>query len=354
MKKTKYLLLLLVLVGMIGTIYAFWFSGINAPANNDADGDINVGSGRNVNTVLTIGDATSTQTLVPIGTLDVSQGTNLTEEIVLIFNVLWHEENNTTLATGHQGYLVVTLDRSTITLDPLVRHLVNISFTSVSAISLNVSTMLQVRVTLTMPANQAEYNLLANQSFSFTLNSSVVFEAPVDIDALFVSAQNYLNDFDNTVHFGQWAHWDSSDLTLPRLIPDLGATISWYNVSSSNIITNSFRHFEMLPRVTINDTTRDLDVVSVFEIFTTNINAANLMVSASFHFNADFGIDLSASGDISINAGIEEIHNDNNVSLNANLLVVEVINEFIFTWDITNGSLSLFSFNVGNLTLFWP
>ncbi|MCL2521326.1 MAG: hypothetical protein FWE36_00525 [Erysipelotrichales bacterium] len=198
-KQKKIVILLLLLLGSIGVVFGFWFSAINSPDNETGDGSINVGTARPVDTVIDVNDATSNQTLVPIGTSHLSQG-SVVEFIDLTFNVRWEEELGLGQTTGANiiGVLHASLVVNSITLNSSVHHLVNIDFLANHAVILEGSAVaVVVRVTLNRPANQAEYLLLANQAFSFTMHFSVMMTSATNMDELFALAWAEFDWFDN-------------------------------------------------------------------------------------------------------------------------------------------------------------
>ena len=246
-RKLRYLIILIVLLaGSAGIAYTFWASGVNSPDDEIGDGNINVGVGREIDTIIDVNDPTTNQTLVPIGTLGVSQGTNLVEAIDLTFNVRWMEELGLNAAPGTTGVLTASLVANSITLNPLVHSLVNITFTADHDIVLEgPAVLVVVRVTLTRPTNHTQYLLLAGQTFSFTMNFALnaELEVPLTQNQMFNLAFEYLdsNVFETN--------------NLPTVIPTAGnPTVTWSGIMSRSFRALSVEVSEAL--ITINGETR--------------------------------------------------------------------------------------------------
>ncbi|MCL2521295.1 MAG: hypothetical protein FWE36_00370 [Erysipelotrichales bacterium] len=257
-KKLKYLLLVLLLIGSIGIIYGFWASGVNNPDNETEEGNINVGAGRDVDTVINVNDQTSNQTLVPVGTSHIAQGTNLVEVIYLTFNVTWTEELGLNAATGTPGILTASLVENSISLNSNVHHLVNISFQAQYDITLGgVAVPVVVRVTLDKPINQTQYLALAGQTFSFQMRFSLVANQSLpSLDDMFQLAFDYIVARINLVIVDDMAIY--TDELFTQIFTPGHPQISWtINVVASNPIM--WRAGWFMPTVTINGVSRDLD-----------------------------------------------------------------------------------------------
>lgn len=172
-KRIYTIIIYLLLIIGVGSLFAFWASNVNSPDDQTSDGNINVGQGNDVSTTITISDPTSNERLVPLGTIQNSQGSNLTEVIVRAFTVNWSEDLGLNAATGATGVLTVSVAQNSITLDPSIHHLLNLNFTEQHNITIGTSKTISVGATLTRPANIEEYRLLSGRTISITLELSL-------------------------------------------------------------------------------------------------------------------------------------------------------------------------------------
>lgn len=228
MKNKRILILIsLLLILGISTVFGLWFGQINAPDDQYRDGNINIGDASDVDTIIDVNDVNSNLTLVPVGTAILSDG-NVVEYKDLQFRVRWREELNRHQTQGirFDATLNVSKVADSITLDESIHHLVNLTFNPTYEIELEhwQAIIVNVRVTLTRPANQAEYNLLAGESFSFRMRFSLTniiesdyppTESP-DIDNLFALALarvSYLYAYHCPIHR---VRNDLSDVLLQR------------------------------------------------------------------------------------------------------------------------------------------
>lgn len=269
-RKAKYIIIILMILGSFGMVFAFWASNVNAPDDETADGNVNVGVGRAVDTLINVNSPTSNQTLVPIGTSHIAQGTNLVEQIDLNFNVTWTETAGLGATAGEviERYLVASFVENSISLDPTVHHLVNINYTRTHQIILEgAAVVVVVSVTLDRPINHTQYLLLASQLFTFRMNFSVV-ETPLTIDEQFDLAINYLTDnyastsgFDaNPVGATNTFFFYEDGINLPTSLNLPGnPTVNWHHNGAFPLPQNFLREMRFYtPSITIAGVTREV------------------------------------------------------------------------------------------------
>lgn len=180
MKQRKLVIGLLVMlaVAVSGFTFAFWASGVSG-ANNTATGTINIGTGNQVSTAVTVGDANGgSALLVPTGH-DVD--TNEVDYVVLQFTVAWDSTGQDANGSiGTLGFVDSNIQIGGTTTG--YENLVNISYQiggSVTGSTLNGDgstsitadgddVVVYVLVTLTEPANQTAYNAVAGKAITFT------------------------------------------------------------------------------------------------------------------------------------------------------------------------------------------
>ncbi|HOI85914.1 MAG TPA: hypothetical protein PLP48_07550 [Acholeplasmataceae bacterium] len=182
MKKRGLVISLLVLLAVItsGFTYAFWAASVSG-ASDTAVGTVEIGEGNAVTTSVTVGDETSAGQLVPVGRAASSQGTPV-EYVILQFEVNWAASG--TAADGATGTLAVTIDEVKIAGSTTNAGLVvtayqiggsvtgsTLNADGNNAITVNGSTVtVFVKVTLTEPTSQAQYNAINGEDITFNVN----------------------------------------------------------------------------------------------------------------------------------------------------------------------------------------
>ena len=149
-------LLLLTVAGLIGVSYAYW-SRLTAERNNT----VIIGEGTEV--ILTaVVEPEEGKVLVPAGN---ALGANEVESVTMVYNVR--------LSQQAAQNLELSVDVSDVQIGEsgALAHLVNIAVTHVEFIN-NQNVQVQVVVTLTEPANEAEYNAVINKAITFKLTFS--------------------------------------------------------------------------------------------------------------------------------------------------------------------------------------
>ncbi|MFH5882609.1 hypothetical protein [Liberiplasma polymorphum] len=150
-KKLGVLFLLVVLFSGSAFAFAWW-------DNLETDETVTIGVGQGVTLNVTVGSQT-TGNLVPSG---VVEKTGDVTEVVLTYNVV--------LSTATTDPLNLTVEESNVLIDNLATYssLVNIVISAPATIS-DTSAVVTITVTLTLPANQTEYDAVANKDITFDL-----------------------------------------------------------------------------------------------------------------------------------------------------------------------------------------
>jgi predicted ribosomally synthesized peptide with SipW-like signal peptide len=192
-KKLIAALLMLSLVVTSGT-FAYWASYVEG-TSTEATGTLEVGSGDIVQTTFVLSnDLNSGGLLVPVGQ-SVNSNAGAVEAIDLSFDVQWIENEEVTqmLGVGSVGQITVA-DQVVITSNGVVLDateaaniyaLVNVAYNSSNATELTLDAAAQTfafQVTLDEPADQAEYNLIANAEISVTFSYEITTENIVSTD----------------------------------------------------------------------------------------------------------------------------------------------------------------------------
>jgi predicted ribosomally synthesized peptide with SipW-like signal peptide len=171
LKRKNLVLALLVLFALAisGTTYAYWASSVSV-TNDTQSESINIGEGQAVTTTVAVtGGAYDGKDLVPTGR--VVDSNTQTESIVLVYEVDWTETG--TAVDGIAGTLSATVDN----IQGDTNGLVNISavLTDGSAIAVNDASTYTVTVTITMtePADLAQYNAIVNATITFDVTFAV-------------------------------------------------------------------------------------------------------------------------------------------------------------------------------------
>lgn len=162
-KKLGALLVLLFILGGTVGAYAWWDS-----RTRDEEETINIGHGVTLE-VEAVAEAPEGKFLIPVGAIVKSDDVT---EVVLTYNVAFN------YALAEDLYLVVTHKDVEIDGDDSLAHLVNIDIHQAEAMVNNVDVLVTVTVTLSEPADQAEYDAIANKPITFTLTFTGQEEDP--------------------------------------------------------------------------------------------------------------------------------------------------------------------------------
>lgn len=188
-------LLLMVSVVLSSGTFAYWASNVEGTSTT-ATGTLAVGSGDTVETIFDVtNELNSGGLLVPVGQA-VNSSEDAAESIDLSFDVQWLEDEATTqmLGVGSVGQIEIQ-DTVLITLDGKeldqkeysdIYDLVNVEYNKNNASELTLDAKAQTfafQITLDEPANQEEYNLIANAkisvTFGYTINTSEIVSTDV-------------------------------------------------------------------------------------------------------------------------------------------------------------------------------
>jgi len=199
MKKTRKLLVVALLMFLVaaatGGAYAYWAGTINNPADKqDTDGiSITVGVGADVATHIEINNPVlSNKILVPAGrSADGSSepSDELVEQLVYNYKVDWKRTSGG-IGTGTEGTLTVKVtnlevggvtDSDALALVNIVDENSTASFKAVGGVSYTTKIKLEdaesfnvpLKVTITEPANKAEYDKIANKTITFDVTFSI-------------------------------------------------------------------------------------------------------------------------------------------------------------------------------------
>lgn len=167
-KGSKRFIAILLIVALLltgGTVFAYWASSVLG-GGDTATGTINVGSGDEVKTEVTVNPVTSAGPLVPIG----HSGTN---EVYLTFSVLWESDNDDG-ADDLTGVLAVNIDSVKIG-ERNVSNLFTVTVVSgTGAITEDWAQSVVIYVQFTNePADKAEYDLVADKDLVITITFTV-------------------------------------------------------------------------------------------------------------------------------------------------------------------------------------
>ena len=193
-KKVIALLLMLSLVLSTGT-FAYWASTVEG-TSMEATGTLTVGSGDTVETVFDLtNELNSGGLLVPDGQA-INSGKEAVEAIDLSFDIQWLEDEEMTQMLGVDSVgQIVIVDQVVIMLDGEVLDqkeysniydLVNVIYNSKNVTELTLdadATTFSFQITLDEPADQEEYNLIANAEISVTFGYTIDSDAIESTDA---------------------------------------------------------------------------------------------------------------------------------------------------------------------------
>lgn len=186
-------LLMLSLVFTTGT-FAYWASYVEG-TSTEALGTLEVGSGNSVETRFDLTDEfNSGGLLVPVGQLE-NSNEGAVEKIELAFDLQWVEDENTSQLAGtysigqidinHELLIVVNgeeLDREEFA---NIYALINVEYGKHNATELLLdakASTFAFEITMDEPANQEEYNLIANAEISITFTYVIDTESIVTTD----------------------------------------------------------------------------------------------------------------------------------------------------------------------------
>ncbi|MDY0023747.1 MAG: hypothetical protein RBR66_02350 [Candidatus Izemoplasmatales bacterium] len=182
-RKNLVLALLVVLaLAVAGTTYAYWASSINVPENTTSTGTVTVGTGNAVQTsyVLTPGTTTG-GALVPASQLTNSPSGSV-DEVVVNYGVQWVEDGTTSQLDGTTSTAPITVswvitvekpvgtDQSALVSDlVVVTPAANPENLTLDADPQN----FVFTITMTEPANQAEYDAISGATITITFTYSL-------------------------------------------------------------------------------------------------------------------------------------------------------------------------------------
>jgi hypothetical protein len=187
-KRVIAFLLMLSLVLTSGT-FAYWASYVEG-TSTQATGTLEVGSGDKVETRFDLSnDFNSGGLLVPVGQA-VNSNAGAVEAIDLSFDVQWVEDEATSQMLGVEAVGQIEIsDEISIVLDGVeldkelyanIYALVNVAYNEANASELTLDAPAQTfafQITLDEPADQEEYNLIANAEISVTFSYVISTEA---------------------------------------------------------------------------------------------------------------------------------------------------------------------------------
>ena len=186
MKSRKLGIALLVMLAFVVTTgtFAYWASSVNGPADDTTVGTLNVGSGETVSTSFTLGSTNATGgDLVPANQL-ANSAAGAVDNVVVTYTVEWSEDTAVSQLDGTTSTApltvtpVVTLvdSNSNNVTDASVLALISVTPSGTNASSLTLdggSESLSWTVTMSEPADQAEYDLIANGTITITFTYSL-------------------------------------------------------------------------------------------------------------------------------------------------------------------------------------
>ncbi len=187
-KKVIAFLIMLSLVMTSGS-FAYWASFVEG-TSTEATSTLEVGSGDKVETTFELSnDFNSGGLLVPVGQA-VNSGNEAVEAIDLAFDVAWVEDEATSQMLGVDAVGQIEIDHEVvIMLDGEVLpkgqyqeiyELVNVLYNEANASELKLdaaASTFAFQITLDEPANQEEYNLIANAEISVTFSYEISTDA---------------------------------------------------------------------------------------------------------------------------------------------------------------------------------
>jgi len=186
-------LLMLSLVFTTGT-FAYWASYVEG-TSTEAVGTLEVGSGDTVETRFDLTDEfNSGGLLVPVGQLE-NSNKGAVESIDLAFDIQWVEDEETSQLAGTYSVGQIDIDHNLVIvvdgeeLDQKefanIYALINVEYNERNSKELLLdasATTFGFEITMDEPANQEEYNLIANAEISITFSYTIDTETIVTTD----------------------------------------------------------------------------------------------------------------------------------------------------------------------------
>lgn len=183
-KRIIALLIMLAVVVTSGT-FAYWANYVEG-TSNVATGTLEVGSGDVVETRFDLSnDLNSGGLLVPVGQA-VNSNTGAVEAIDLSFDVKWVEDEATTQMLGVESVGQITIDDTVVitlngevldaTTYATIYGLINVVYNSGNATELTLDaapSTFAFQITMDEPADQEDYNLIANAEISVTFTYTI-------------------------------------------------------------------------------------------------------------------------------------------------------------------------------------
>lgn len=191
MKSKKLGIALLVVLAFVTTTgtFAYWASSVSGPSNEATVGTVTIGEGEEVTTSMTLtGSPATGGDLVPAGYATTGE----VDSVVLTYGYVWDEDtiaSASTSGTTTTGNLNVTYTVTVIAQDgstdvtSSVGSLVNVtpSATYPLAVTLGAATQnLSWTVTLSEPADQAEYAVIQNATITINFTWAITGVATTD------------------------------------------------------------------------------------------------------------------------------------------------------------------------------
>lgn len=192
-KRVIALLLMLAFVLTTGT-FAYWATAVEG-TSQEAIGTLTIGSGDNVETTFSLtNELNSGGYLVPADQVE-NSNKGAVGAIDLSFDVQWLEDEDTSQLAGTNSVgeikvsheVVITLDGKDLDAEAYanIYELVNVLYNENNASKLTLDAEAETfafQVTLDEPADQAEYNMIANAEISITFSYDIDDSAIVTAD----------------------------------------------------------------------------------------------------------------------------------------------------------------------------
>lgn len=192
-KKVIALLIMLSLVLSSGT-FAYWASYVEG-TSTEATGTLEVGSGDKTETKFDLSnELNSGGLLVPVGQA-VNSNKGAVEAIDLSFDVEWVEDEATSQLAGTDSVgeievsheVVIKLDGEVLPKgqNKEIYELINVAYNEANASELTLDAAAETfafQITMDEPADQAEYNLIANAEISITFSYEILSDSIVTSD----------------------------------------------------------------------------------------------------------------------------------------------------------------------------
>jgi len=184
-RKTLIAFLFMLAFVLTSGTFAYWATAVEG-TSQDAIGTLTVGSGDNVETTFELtNDFDSGGFLVPANQVE-NSGVGAVGAIDLSFDVQWLEDEATSQLTGTNSIgqivishtVVITLDGEVLDsgLNSEIYDLVNVDYNASNATELTLDADAETfafQITLDEPADQDEYNLIANAEISITFSYGI-------------------------------------------------------------------------------------------------------------------------------------------------------------------------------------